>query len=63
MQPQSLTEDEAIDLLQELNLLTDAELMAMEIYLGKDLAMPPSLENKLQLILFLQAGPPTDSLH
>lgn len=58
-----MTEDEAVELLCDLNLLTEQDLKELDLYLSSDETIPPDLDSKLQLILLAQVRPPTASLH
>lgn len=58
-----LDEESALELLMLLGHLTERELEMLEACLSLDQAPAPYLENKLQLVEFLQMMPPTPALH
>jgi hypothetical protein len=58
-----MSEEEAISLLHEMELISADDLEQMDHYLEMDAPMPPWMENQMQLIFLLQACPPTNSLH
>ena len=58
-----MTEDEAIALLHELELVSLEDLQQMDHYQEMEVQMPPWMEAKLQLIFFAQMNPLSSSLH